>query len=93
MGVELPYHLYLMRDLNGFHETPCGGQHRQLKMYLFLKRSRHPQSLHRRRHRIGVEDRIDPLYHVTGDFEEAPLVLQGDQRPTCSVVHADLERL
>src|SRR5271166_5771885 len=43
--------------------------------------SRHPQPLHRRSHRIGVEDRIDPFDHVTRDLKKAPLVLQGDQRP------------
>src|SRR5271157_3212113 len=59
----------------------------------FYRPSEDSKRLHRRRHRIGVEDRIDPLYHVTGDFQEAPLVLQGNQRPACAVVHADMERL
>jgi hypothetical protein len=40
----------------------------------FVQHSHDSQRLHRRRHRIGEENRINPLYHITGDFEKVPLV-------------------
>src|SRR5215813_933866 len=42
---------------------------------------RHPQPLHRGRHRVGEEHRIDPYHDVARHFEEVALVLQGDQCP------------
>lgn len=52
---------------------------------------RHPQRLHRCRHRIRKEHRINPFYDVPRDFEEVAFVLQGDQRLSSAIVHGNLQ--
>ena len=55
--------------------------------------SRQAQHLHRRGLRIAIEHRVDVFHDIGADIEEAPLVLDWNQRALRSVVLADLQRL
>src|SRR5207248_1439502 len=41
---------------------------------------------------VAVEDGVDALHHVGGDFQEVAFVLGGDEGAAGAVVHGDLER-
>jgi hypothetical protein len=51
----------------------------------------HPKRFHRRRHRIGEENRINTLHDIRRNLKEVPLVLQWNQRASSAVVHRNLQ--